>query len=188
MVMAPAVVAVVAAIVSVFVVVVGADRVRVVLELTGQQGLHLGVRAAGGAGKEPDAGLRQGIPGAAADAAADQRVYPVGLQKAGQGPVAAAAGAHHLAGGHFAAVDLIELELFRVAKVLEHLAVVVGYRDFHERQPPASMMTAGPDGAAAAQISRETDDLFDVIIAHLPEKAKSREVHLTPVLNEMWTS
>ena len=92
---AAVVVMVMAAVMALAVVVVGADGVGVVAQPAGQQGLHLGVGAAGGAGVELDAGLGQGVPGPAADAAADQGVHLMRLQEARQGPVAAAVGVHH---------------------------------------------------------------------------------------------
>ena len=57
----------------------------------------------------------------------------LGLQKARQGPVAGAVGIHHLRGGHPALLGLINFELGRVAEVLEHLAVFIGYCDFHKK-------------------------------------------------------
>ena len=61
----------------------------------------------------------------AANAAAQEGVHALGLQKASQGPVAGAVGFHHLRGEHLAVLHLVELKLGRVAKVLEHLAVFV---------------------------------------------------------------
>ena len=71
--------------------------------------------------------------GAAANAAADEGIHALGLQKARQGPVAGAVGIHHLRGGHPALLGLINFELGRVAEVLEHLAVFIGYCDFHKK-------------------------------------------------------
>ena len=111
--------------------VVGALGVRVVGERPLQQGRHALVRPAGYAGVELDAGLRQGGAGPGADAAADQGVHPVALEEARQGAVAAAHGADHLGGGHRAVRRVVQLELLTVAEVLKHLAVFIGYRDFH---------------------------------------------------------
>ena len=72
---------------------------------------------------------------AAANAAAQEGVHALGLQKASQGPVAGAVGVHHLRGEHLAVLHLVELKLGRVAKVLEHLAVFVRYCDFHDKVP-----------------------------------------------------
>ena len=53
------------------------------------------------------------------------------LEEARQGAVAAAHGADHLGGGHRAVRRVVQLELLTVAEVLKHLAVFIGYRDFH---------------------------------------------------------
>ena len=68
------------------------------------------------------------------------------LQKASQGPVSAAIGIHHLGGGYGAVLHIIELELCRVAKVLEHLAVFIGDCDFHEDASFPSWEAHRPQG------------------------------------------
>jgi len=68
---------------------------------------------------------------AAADAAADERVHAVLHQEARQRAVAAAIGVDHFGGDDPVTVDLIDLELLGVAKVLEDLAVFVGNCNFH---------------------------------------------------------
>ena len=117
------------------VLVVVAHRVRVIGQLPRQPVRHRLVRRALHAGVEGDPGLGQSRPGPAADAAADQRLHPVGRQKARQRPVAAAVGIHHPAGRHGTVFDLIELELSGVPKMLEHLAVLIGYRENHVATP-----------------------------------------------------
>ena len=47
--------------------------------------------------------------------------------------MAGAVGIHHLRGKHPALLSLINFELGRVAEVLEHLAVFIGYCDFHKK-------------------------------------------------------
>ena len=121
----------VAAAVVTILVVVAALGVGVEGQLACQQIGHLAVRVAGDAGVELDARLGQGGAGAAADAAADQGIHPVAPEKTGQSAVAAADGADHLGGDYLSVLDLIELKLFTVAEVLEHLAVFIGYSKFH---------------------------------------------------------
>ena len=120
-----------AAVVALFPVVVAALGVGIKGQLARQQIGHLAVRIAGDAGIELDAGFRQSGAGAAADAAADQGIHAVALEEARQGAVAAANGADHLGGDHLAVLHFIELELFTVAEVLKHLAVFIGYCEFH---------------------------------------------------------
>ena len=112
-------------------VVVAALGVGVKGQLARQQVGHLAVRITGDAGVELNARLGQSGAGAAADAAADQGVHPVALEKTGQSAVAAADGTDHLGGDYLSVLDLIELKLFTVAEVLEHLAVFIGYCKFH---------------------------------------------------------
>ena len=112
-------------------VVVGALGVRVKGQGARQQGGHALVRAAGDAGVELDSRLCQGGAGSGPDAAADQGVHPVALEKARQGTVAAAGGADHLGGGHAPVRHIVQLELLTVAEVLKHLAILIGDCDFH---------------------------------------------------------
>ena len=126
--------------------VVGTHRVRVVGQAPRQQGGHRPVGVPRRAGVESDARLGQSVSGAAADAAADEGLHAVLPQEARQGPVAAAVGVHHPAGDHRAVFHVVELELLRVAEVLEYLTVFISDCDFHDkcsslfrpefRQPP----------------------------------------------------
>src|SRR5699024_5372619 len=84
---------------------------------------HARVGVAGAAGVKPDARLRQSHLGASADAAADQTVHTLGLEKASQRPVAAAVGGDHLGGYHGAVPDVVELEGLGVAEVTEYIPV-----------------------------------------------------------------
>ena len=109
-----------------------AQHVRQENQPARQQILHGLVGAAGDPAVQLDARLGQGCFGAAANAAADEGVHALGLQKARQGPVAGAVGIHYLRGKHPALLSLINFELGRVAEVLEHLAVFIGHCDFHK--------------------------------------------------------
>ena len=113
-------------------VVMGAYGIRVEGEGAGEKSLHGGVGRGGDTGVELNAGLGQGGPGAAADAAADESVHAPLRQEPGQGPVAAALGVMDLGGDHLVLRHVVDLELSAVAEMLEHLAVLVSDRDLHE--------------------------------------------------------
>ena len=112
---------------------------------------HRGVRGAGRAGAEFDALLLQRRLGAAADAAADQHVDSLVRQQHRQRFVAAAVGTDDLRGYDLAVLDLVYLELFRVAEVLKHLAVFVSNCYFHFF---SSINTALPESGTAFPASR----------------------------------
>ena len=82
------VVMVVAAVVVLAVVMI-ADGVGIIPEIVCQQGVHRRVRIAGGAAVESNAGLRERVARAAADAAADQHIHARALQKRRERAVAA---------------------------------------------------------------------------------------------------
>ena len=117
-------------------VVMAAVDVGVKGQPSPQKVLHCPVGAAGDPAEHGDPRLSRSVFCPAADAAADQAVHALLRQQARQGPVAAAVGVHHLAGGDGAAVHLIELELAGVPEVLEHLAVFIGDCDDQRDTPP----------------------------------------------------
>ena len=104
------------------------------------------ISVAGNTTIKPDTHIAQCHLGTAANTAADQGIHLTVLQKASQGPVSAAIGIHHLGGGYGAVLHIIELELCRVAKVLEHLAVFIGDCDFHEDASFPSWEAHRPQG------------------------------------------
>ena len=116
---------------TVLVVVVIAADIRIVAEISGQQRMDSRVGITADTAEEPDARLCQRLLRAAADAAADERVHTVLHQEASQRTMAAAVGIDHFGSDDPVAVDLIDLELLGVAKVLEDLAVCVGNCNFH---------------------------------------------------------
>ena len=71
--------------------------------------------------------------GSAADTAANQGIHAPLHQEASQRAVAAAVGVHHFLPDDLAVRHFIELELLRVAEVLENLTVFIGNCDFHIR-------------------------------------------------------
>ena len=117
--------------VSALAVMMVALRLRIIGQHAAQERLHALVRAAVHARIQLNAGRRQRRARAAADAAADQGVHALRLQKSGQRAVAFALHAHNLLGDDLAVLDLIELELLAVSEVLKHLSVCIRYRDFH---------------------------------------------------------
>jgi len=114
------------------VVMITAD-VGIVCKRACQQGVHRRVRLAADAAVELDTGLRQCHLRTAADTAANQGIHAPLHQEASQRAVAAAVGVHHFLPDDLAVRHFIELELLRVAEVLENLTVFIGNCDFHIR-------------------------------------------------------
>ena len=98
---------------------------------TSQQFGHPLVRIAGTARIQLDAGLSQSHLRSAANAAADQTVHAVDLQKTRQGAVAAAIGIYNPGGHNCTVFHFVKLELLCVAKVAEYVPVFIGDCDFH---------------------------------------------------------
>ena len=96
-----------------------------------QQRCNRIIAAALNARIELDAKAAQRILRAAADAAADQRIRAVHHQHARQSAMAAAGGVDHLGGNNLSVLNLIELELLAVSKVLENLSILIGYCNLH---------------------------------------------------------
>ena len=98
-----------------------------------QQIPHRLVRIAAAAAVEPDACLRQGRLGAAANPAADQHIHPFVPQKSCQGPMSPAIGGLHLRRTNSLVLHLIELHLLRMAKMLKNFAVgrIIGHCNSH---------------------------------------------------------
>ena len=94
-------------------------------ERTGNEGFDASVAVALGSCIDRDAGLGERVDGAAADAAADERVNATVGKQARQGAVAGATGVYDLLVEHLAILDVVDLELFAAAKVHKDIAVVV---------------------------------------------------------------
>ena len=122
-----------AAVVSVGVVI--AAGLRVIGESARQKGLDRGVRLSGHAAVELNPRLCQRILRACADAAADEYIYAVGCEEARQCAVAAALGIRDLLPDDPVFLHVVELELRRVAKVLEYVSVFICYRNSHCYRP-----------------------------------------------------
>lgn len=98
---------------------------RRILKRTGEMLCDSLVRRALDAGIDADAGIRERLERARADAAADERIDFVFLQKAGECAVTAALRADNLRFLNGVLLDVVEFECLRVAEVLEHRAVFV---------------------------------------------------------------
>ena len=116
---------------AVMMIVVVAADIGIECQLSGQQGFHSSIGAAGDSTVELYACGCQGHLGTAADTAADQHICVQGGQNAGQSTVAAAVGIDDMGGNDFAILYIIDLKLFRVAEMLKDLAVFVGNCNSH---------------------------------------------------------
>lgn len=112
--------------------VVVAVRAGEVFEVAVEKLLDGLVRFAADAAVERDARFAQRHLRASADAAADQRVHAVEFQKARQRAVTAAHGVHDALRKDLSILDVVQLELGRVAEMLENHAVFVGDCDSHD--------------------------------------------------------
>ena len=108
-----------------------AAGIGVKAEHTGSKGLHSLIGITADAAEDLDVRILQGKPGAAANAAADEYIHALRLQKACQGAVTAAVGIHHTGGRHLAVLHDIELELSRVAEMLKNITALIGHCDDH---------------------------------------------------------
>ena len=112
------------------VMVVAAD-IGIIDQLTLYQRFRSRVRAAADTAEKLNTGCIQRHPGAAAYAAADQNIHSQRLQNTGQGSVTASIGIHHLGRNDLALLNLVNLKLLSVAKMLEDLAVFISDCNSH---------------------------------------------------------
>ena len=103
----------------------------VVGQLIGQQGCHCLIGIALHTAKEADTGLLQSNLGSAANAAADQGFHPQGGQKSCQSTVATACCADNNGICDFSVFNIVNLKVFGMSKMLEHLSVSVSDCNFH---------------------------------------------------------
>ena len=94
------------------------------------------VGVAGLARAKFDAGRGQRVDRTAADAAADEHIDALAGEQARQSAVALSIGTDDFRGDDSAVLHFIDFEIFAVAEVLEHFAVVVGDCDPHEECSP----------------------------------------------------
>ena len=112
-------------------VVMVAPGLRIIGQLAGQQIRHRLVRVSFHAAVQVDPRQGKGLLGAATDTPANQGVHLMFLQEPCQGSMAVAVGAYYLSGFYLPFLHVVELELFRMPKVLKYLPVLIGYRDPH---------------------------------------------------------
>ena len=120
------------AVMMVAVLMVRAGRGGVEGQPAGNQRIDRLIRRALNAAINLNAGLCERDARAAADAAADQRVDTVRLQKARQRAMAAAIGRHNLAGNDLVTLYRVNFKLFGVPEMLENLSVVICGCNFHK--------------------------------------------------------
>ena len=121
--------------VSVLIVMVSADRIRIIQQGACQQGGDLFVRLAGYSRIQGNSRLRQSCTGAAADTAADQCIHAVRLKKSSQSPVAAASGIHNLGRSDLSVGYRVDFKLSGMSEMLEYLSVLISDCDFHRNIP-----------------------------------------------------
>ncbi len=117
--------------VAVCMVMMVAVHVGIKGESPRQQGCYGFVCRTLHAAVQGDAGLGQGHLRAAADAAADQRIDALSLQKSSQRAVAAAHRVDDFCTDDCAVFYFVNLKLFRVAEMLENLALFICNCNFH---------------------------------------------------------
>ena len=113
-------------------VVVVTVHVRVIAELSAHIGPDGLVRRTGNAAKQLYSRICKRRLCTCADASAYERVHTVLPEEPGQCAVAAALCIHDLLGSNRAVFNVIELELLRVAKVLEYRTVFISYCNTHD--------------------------------------------------------
>ena len=106
-------------------------NVRVIQKLTADQGFHSRIRTAGNAAEQLYTGCCQRHLGTTADAAADQHIRFQRRQYASQSAVTAAVGIHNLCRQNLTILNIIDLELLGMTKVLKDISVFVSNRDSH---------------------------------------------------------
>lgn len=116
-------------------IVMAALHVGIILQRSCKQSRRRFVRAAGHAAVELNPRLCQRILRACADAAADEYIYAVGCEEARQCAVAAALGIRDLLPDDPVFLHVVELELRRVAKVLEYASIFICYCNSHCYRP-----------------------------------------------------
>ena len=117
--------------VAVCMVMMVAVHVGIKGESPRQQGCYGFVCRTLHAAVQGDAGLGQGHLRAAADAAADQRIDALSLQKSSQRAMAAAHRVDDFCTDDCAVFYFVNLKLFRVAEMLENLALFICNCNFH---------------------------------------------------------
>ena len=113
------------------VTVVTAHDIRIVVQLTGEEGRNCFICTACDTAVQLNASLIERHLRTAADAAADQCVNLIGCEKAGECAVSAAVGVDNPGRRDRAALYVVKFKLCRVSKMLEHLPVLISNCNSH---------------------------------------------------------
>lgn len=100
-------------------------------KMTGQIVRHSRICIAGNTAEQLDASLCKGCLGTGTDTAAENDIHMVLNEEAYQSTMALTIGRNDSTAQNPAAFCIVDLELCRVAKVLEHLTVFVRNCNFH---------------------------------------------------------
>ena len=106
-------------------------HIRVVCKRSGQISRHRFIRRTGYASAETDSGFGQRRLGPAANASADQHLCLGLRQKAGQRAMPLAIRIDNLCVYDFSVLDIVELKLLRMSKMLKNRSVFKSYRNSH---------------------------------------------------------
>lgn len=106
-------------------VVVAAGYVRIEFQRTIEQILDGFISIARDAAIEVDRGFRQSLFRSAADTAGNDSIDFLSLQEADQGTVALAMGADDIGLDDITVLDIIDLELCRMAEMLEYIPIFI---------------------------------------------------------------
>lgn len=117
--------------VSVLMLMMRTNCIRIVIQASCQKCLHLGIRVSACSGIKLDSSLCQSISRSAADPSADKHLCSALIQESGQGTMSAAVSIDHLRGHDLSVLHLIYLELFCVSKMLKYLSIVICHCNFH---------------------------------------------------------
>lgn len=108
-----------------------AGNIRIKAQRTGQQRIHRRIRIAEHPSKQADTGLGQRLFGSRSNPAANQRIDALLLQKARQSPVPRAGRVCELRFRNTIILDMENLELPGMSKVLKNCAILIRYCDNH---------------------------------------------------------
>ena len=116
-------------------------HIRVVCKRSGQISRHRFIRRTGYASAETDSGFGQRRLGPAANASADQHLCLGLRQKAGQRAMPLAIRIDNLCVYDFSVLDIVELKLLRMSKMLKNLSILICHCYLHIINPCLSPHT-----------------------------------------------
>ena len=116
-------------------VMVAAACIGIKTQLASQESIHRFIGLPCYAAHYHNAGFCQSHSGSATDTATNQKVYPLLGQQTCQGAMAAAIGIDYPFLQNFSGLNLIDLKLRTMAKMLVDSLIFVSYRNFHRNAP-----------------------------------------------------